>query len=769
MKAVIMAGGEGKRLRPLTCTLPKPMSKILGKPILEYIFDLLCVNGVTDAAVTLGYMPHIIERKYEFGYKNLNLNFIKEDEPLGTAGSVKNAASGYDEPFVVISGDALCDFDLEKIMRFHKESNSKLTIAATHSDNPREYGVIKVGEHNRVVGFIEKPSWNQAISTLANTGVYIINPECLDMIPDGENFDFASDLFPLMLEKDMPVFCYHTDGYWCDIGSTDAYIRCQRDMFDGKINVPLNPTTGGIYTANGLPHGDYNIVPPVYIGDNVEIEDGAVIGPYSVIDDNCYIGKNAKTGYSVILENSWLASGASVIGAVVCSGVALKKRAAMFEGSVAGSGSVIGENAIVNSGVRIWPGKIVGNGARVSQNIKYGSFKQEILGDNGIDEKNGARLNTETCVRLGLAVGSTRNGRKSGIAIDGTRTAEVMQLALMSGLAGSGSAVWNFGECFESQLNFLVNFCGLGVGLFVGAKEEKFVKICGEGGLTIPRFFEREIENTMSNGEFKEISEGNIKEIYDMSGLKLLYSQELMKQAPYGLNGIGVKFLSDNESIRILLENCAFRLGAHENENIIFEIDSSGTKLRVHNGNHSYDYNKMLAVCCFNEMRNGRDIAVPYDAPVFLDTLAEECGRKAFRYLTTPADNSDSVARRLAAKQIFVRDALFLSVKLLSIMKERECPIEVLVSEIPEKYIVKKYFTVPFSTADLSGFIGEEKVSIKNDFEGIRLIRESGKLLIIPEKNGEKVKVLAEADSMEAADELCTSVEEMIEKASELK
>ncbi|MBQ2973473.1 MAG: NTP transferase domain-containing protein [Clostridia bacterium] len=769
MKAVIMAGGEGKRLRPLTCTLPKPMAKILGKPVLEYIFDLLCMNGVTDAAVTLGYMPHAVEKNYEYSYKNMNIRFIKEDEPLGTAGSVKNAAAGFKEPFVVISGDAMCDFDLEKIMLFHKASNAKITIVATDAPDPREYGVIKVGEHNRVVGFIEKPAWNQAISSLANTGVYIINPECLDLIPNGKKYDFASDLFPLMLERDMPVFCYHTDGYWCDIGNVEAYLKCQRDMFDGKINVSLNPTAGGVYTKNGLPDGDYAIVPPVYIGSNVEIEDGAVIGPYAVTDDNCYIGKNAKVKHSVILENSWLAAGASVTGALVCSGAALKKRAAMYENSVAGSGSVIGEDASLMPGVLVWPGKIVGCGSNVSSNVKYGSVKSEMLGENGINEKNGARLNAETCVRLGAAVGNTRNGRKTGVANDGSKTAGVMQLAITAGLSGSGSTVWDFGECFESQLNFLVNFCGLGAGLFISGRDERTVKICGEGGLSIPRFFEREIESGISRGEFREIAENEVKEISDMSSVKLLYSQELFKQAPYGLQGIGVTFRSENESIRILLENSASRLGAHESEDLIFDADSTGMHITAQTENGNIGYEKLLAVCCFNEMKNGRDISVPYDAPAFLDSLAESCGRKAFRYLSTPADNSDSAARRLAAKQIFVRDGLFLAVKLLSVMKEREMSLDELVSEIPEKYIVRKSVPISFSPTDLSSLVGEEKISIRNDFEGIRLVRDSGRLLIIPERGGERVKILAEADTMEAANELCTDIEDIIESAAEIK
>lgn len=767
MKAVIMAGGEGRRLRPLTCTVPKPMARLLGKPIIEHIFDLLCRNGVSHAAVTLGYMPHAVEKSYEYGYKNLSLDFLKEDEPLGTAGSVKKAAADFKEPFVVISGDAVCDFDLEKIMLFHKSSNAKITIVAVEASDPREYGVIKVGEHNRVMGFVEKPSWNQAVSNLANTGVYIINPECLELIPNGKKYDFASDLFPLMLERDMPIFCYHTDSYWCDVGSAEAYLKCQRDMFDGKINIPIQPVAEGIYAENGLPAGDYSIVPPVYFGENTEISDGAVIGPYAVIDDNCYIGSGARVKYSVVLENSWLAAGASVTGALVCSGAALKSRASLFENSVAGSGSVIGEDAKIMPGVCVWPGKIVGSGANVHSNVKYGIVKPQMLGDNGIDEKSGTRLNPETCVKLGAAIGNTRNGKKIGIGSDGSRTAEVMQLAVMSGLAGSGSAVWNFGECFEAQLKFLVNFCGLSAGLFISGRDEKSVRICGEGGLSIPRFFEREIENGISRGDFGEISESKIKEISDMSSVKLLYSQELSKQAPYGLQDIGVTFRSENESLKNLLEGCVSKLGSHESDKLIFEVDSSGTHLCAQTESGTVEYEKLLAVCCLNEMRNGRDIAVPYDAPAFLDSLAEGCGRKAYRYLSAPADNSDSAARRLAAKQLFVRDALFLSVKLLSLMKEREKTLDELVCELPEKYIVKKTVPISFSPTNLASLIGEETVNIRNDSEGIRLVRSSGRLLVIPERTGERVRILAEANTMEAADELCADIEEILEAAAE--
>ncbi len=759
LKAVILAGGSGSRLRPLTCNIPKPMAKVMGKPIIEYIFELLISCGITEASITLGYLPHIIENAYSGGYKKLKLNFFKEDEPLGTAGSVKNAAAGFKEPFIVISGDAMCNFELNKIVEYHKAANAGITIVGRCENDPREFGLMKIGDENRVVGFIEKPSWSQAMSNLANTGVYVINPECLDLIPDGRSFDFAGDLFPLMLEKDMPIYCYHSGDFWCDVGNIEAYLNVQKAVFDGKMRSYAGEIADGVYVADDMPQGDYSIVPPVYFGKNVEISSGAVIGPYAVIDDNCSVGSGSKIRHSVILENSWISGKVSITGALVCSGAALKTGASMFEGSVAGSGCVIGENASVCPNVSVWPGKLVGKETKVLANLKYGNARAEYIGENGITEESGTRLDSEMCVRLGAAVGSTRNGRRTGIANDGTKTAKMMQSAVMGGILGSGGAVWDFGECFEAQLNFLVNYCDLSVGMYIKSRDNREIRICGEGGLSIPRFFERNVESLMLKGEFHETNEEEMKEISDMSSIKMLYKQELLKQAPYGLKGVYADVKSDNNLIDSVIKSTVSKLGSTFSDEETIIIDSSGTKAQALVGGERVEYEKLLAVCCLNEMRNGRDIAVPYDAPPFLDELAVSCGRKAYRYLTTPADNSDSLARRLAAKQIFVRDGLFLTVKILSIMKERECTLSELLSELPDKFILHKKIPIGFSPAELAGIIGEESA---DNVEGIKLVRSNGKLIIVPEKSGEFVKVLAEADSMEAADELCFEIEDLL-------
>ncbi len=759
MKAVIMAGGEGKRLRPLTCTVPKPMAKILGKPVIEYIFDLLLLNGVTDAAVTLGYMPHIIEKAYESGYKNMKLNFIREDEPLGTAGSVKNAAADFKEPFVVISGDALCDFDLEKIMTYHKAAGAMITVVAVDAGDPREYGIINTDRENRIVGFVEKPSWSQALSSLANTGVYIINPECLELIPKGKPYDFAKDLFPMMLERDMPIFCYHTSDYWCDIGNIESYLKCNRDAFDGKFKAPVSCIADGIFVKKSMPKGDYSVIPPVYIGENAEISDGAVIGPYAVVDDGCYLGRNSAVRYSAVLENSWLADKAKVTGAVVCSGAALKKGASMFEGSVAGSGSVVGEFAGVKPGVLVWPGKIVPSQTVLDTNLKYGSMKSEYIGENGITESGGVRLNAETCVRFGAAMGS--NAGKIGIASDGKRSSEIMRYAVMSGIAGSGGSVTDFGESFKAQLDFLVNFCGLDAGVFIKGGDEKSIEICGKGGLPITRSFERLLENAMSKCEFREASEREINEIAEMHSVKNIYVQELMKQAKGGLNGVCASFECENESIKSIITDCAARLGVTQSDSLVLRISPDGSHVTALSEGEGCGYETLLSVCCLHEMKKGNDISVPYDAPSFLDELTN--GRcRVMRYLSTPADDSDSAARSLAEKQVFVRDGLFLSLKLLSVMKERGKSLSELADEIPKKYIFRKTVSLSFSPSFISKLVGEDEKNYRNTREGIKLVRQEGSLLIIPEKSGKSVRILAEADTAETAEELCGSIEDLL-------
>jgi len=765
MKAVVMAGGEGSRLRPLTCDIPKPMARLCGKPILEYIFDLLLRNGVTEAALTLGYLPNVIMERFPDGeYKGLRLTFVTEETPLGTAGGVKNAARGFTEPFIVISGDAMCDFELEKIVRYHNSAGAAVTIAGSQVEDPREYGLIKIADDGLVLGFIEKPSWGQAITDLANTGIYIVNPECLSMISQGVPFDFAKDLFPKMMEKKLPLYCYNATGYWCDIGDIKAYLKCQRDLLGGRINYPLNAVAGGVYVKDKLPKGDYSIIPPVYIGEQTDIGASAIIGPGAVIDDECLIGERTRIGGSVVLRGASVMRGGSVTDALICDRAMLKNDVTMYEGSVAGKGSVIGAGATLKPDALVWPEKLVEEYATVSGSVKFGTFKREIFEDTGIGGLGGIELTPETCASIGAAIGSVKSCKKAGVASDGTNNAKAMTLALMAGMMSAGCHVWSFGECFEAQLSFCTSFCGLGAGIFVSGGKEPQIKICGEGGLSIPRYLEREIESRVSKGEFSRCQGESCKDIADMSSINMMYSRELLKQAPYELKGALASVKCSEPKITMLIEDMLGKLGCAKG-GAVLKINAAGTSLSAQTETGtSIPFEKLLAICCYNELQNGKDIALPFDAPLILDTLAASCGRKAYRYLSTPADNSDSVARRLSAKQIWVRDALFMAVRLLSIVKEREKSLDKLYGELPEFYLAKKTFTLHFPPSRLAEFFdGDTSAEVEsgNPREGILVRREKGSVMITPSKSGKAVRVIAEADNMETAQELCASLEEL--------
>src|SRR5918992_1232772 len=224
VRAVVMAGGEGTRLRPLTSNQPKPMVPIVGKPCMEHIVDLLRRHGFEDIVVTLAFMPQMIRGYFGDGAsQGLQIRYSIEEMPAGTAGSGKLAQEALDDTFLVISGDALCDIDLGKIVEFHEARGAAVTIGLKSVDNPLEFGIVVTDEEGKVERFLEKPSWGQVFSDTINTGIYVLEPEVLKHVPTDRPFDFSKDLFPLLLEMGRPLYGFVFDGYWQDIGDLDQY------------------------------------------------------------------------------------------------------------------------------------------------------------------------------------------------------------------------------------------------------------------------------------------------------------------------------------------------------------------------------------------------------------------------------------------------------------------------------------------------------------------------------------------------------------------
>ena len=376
MKAVIMAGGEGTRLRPVTCGIPKPMVPVLNKPVMEYTIELLKKHNITDIAATLAYFPAVITDYFgdggEFG---VSLRYYIEHTPLGTGGSVKNAEDFYDDTFIIVSGDALTDIDLEKALEFHKYRKSKATLILKKVPVPLEYGVVIIDEDGKITSFMEKPSWGEVFSDTINTGIYILEPEVLDYYKKGDNFDFSKDLFPKLLRDNVPMYGYITKDYWNDIGDLRVYKEVNFDILTGKVKTAIGyrQRGEGIWIGDGCEISDScNLIAPVLIGDNCRIKGRTVIEA-SILGNDTEVQEATSIKKSIIWKNSNIGKNVQCRGGVICSGAAVKSGVHIFENTVIGSNTTLETGAIIKPDIKIWPEKVVEEDAVVTQNLVWGT------------------------------------------------------------------------------------------------------------------------------------------------------------------------------------------------------------------------------------------------------------------------------------------------------------------------------------------------------------------------------------------------------------
>ena len=447
MKAVVMAGGEGSRLRPLTSSLPKPLVPVAGRPIMEHILLHLRRHQLRDVVATVQYLGAQIRNYFGDGSEQgVALTYSVEDSPLGTAGSVMLARQQLNETFVVISGDSLTDIDLGAAARFHRERKALATIVLKPVPNPLEYGVVVVDEGGAVQRFIEKPSWGEVISDLANTGIYILDPAVFDFFRAGEVTDWSGDVFPKLLKQGEHVFGWIADGYWEDVGSHAAYVKANFDCLEGRVKVQLPGDRVGdsvwIHPDAEVFHGA-RIDGPALIGSGAKVRAGAWVNGPAVIGAYTTIDSGAKVSNSIIWDHSYIGLNSRLRGSVVCRGVTVKNGCLLEEGAVLGSDVVIGSGSTVNANVRIWPNKEVEPGAVVHESIIWaGSWKRGLFSSYGLNGLINIELTPEFASKLGAAIGAlTPKGTEIAFSRDYTRSARMIGRALMSGIISSGSNV----------------------------------------------------------------------------------------------------------------------------------------------------------------------------------------------------------------------------------------------------------------------------------------------------------------------------------------
>lgn len=356
-----MAGGESTRLRPMTCLKPKPLVPILDRPVMEYIVELLIQHGINDIFVTLCFLPDAIRDHFGDGSgMGARMRYLVEEQPLGTAGSVRNVRRYLDGTFLVISGDTLTNIDLTRLVAFHRDKKALATLALSRVEDPGEYGVVLTDREGQVVRFLEKPGASEVFSHLANTGIYVMEPEIFDFFEDGQVFDFSRDLFPLLLSRGNSLYAVESSEYWCDIGSITRYRQANQDLLNGIPGLTINGVRlrEGVFTGKGARiDADVVLESPCFIGANARIVHGSRIGPGSVVGSGTIVDEGTSVKDSVLWEKVVLGKKCDVHGAVICSDTYFGGDNLVSEGAVIGEGTAISRQVKIRPGTRIWPGK----------------------------------------------------------------------------------------------------------------------------------------------------------------------------------------------------------------------------------------------------------------------------------------------------------------------------------------------------------------------------------------------------------------------------
>ena len=485
MQGIILAGGNGTRLRPLTQELPKPMIPVLNKPLMEYTIELLKRYEIQQIGVTLKFLPQHIKNYFSGGEKwGTQITYFEEETPLGTAGSVKAAENFIQDTFIVVSGDALTNIDISKILTYHKSIHADVTIVLSKQENPLEYGVVLTDTDGRITSFCEKPQWENVITNTVNTVIYIIEKKILEKIPAGTVFDFSNDLFPLLLKENANMYGYITEDYWSDLGTPEAYLQAQWDLLEGKV---FGREMGNVFEENVSLGEEVKVVSPVYIGKNTVITGKSTIGPDAVIGSGCII-ENSRVERAVLWNQAVLLD-SDCINAVMGS----KTKA---ERTLFGGNNIVGSHVVLNRNTQLITGASVFNNIEIERNATVegkktsGNPVHHTLWNNGTIT---GLWNHEIDHSTLAAIASSYPAAKILVCSSGERLAGSLAMLISSYYSLCGSTVYVSSSQISSCRYYAAVYKMKAVYIRT-AGENLFIDLMDENGLNISSQQEKKID-----------------------------------------------------------------------------------------------------------------------------------------------------------------------------------------------------------------------------------------------------------------------------------
>jgi len=815
LKAVLMAGGEGTRLRPLTSNQPKPMVNIFNQPVMSYIIELLKKYEIKDIVTTLQFLPQLIKNYYGDGSDlGINLNYAVEEEPLGTAGSVKNTEQFIDGTFLVISGDAITDFNLKKAIDFHKKKKSLATLVLARVESPLEFGVVITEKDGKITRFLEKPSWAQVFSDTVNTGLYILEPEVLEHIPSGKNVDFSKDLFPKLLKEKKPLYGYVADGYWCDIGNLEQYRQVHEDILNNKtkIKVPGIKMGSKVWVGNDASvHPSVKFKGSAFIGNHCKVEEGAVIGDGTIIGNNVVVKNNAKTAHSIIQENAYIGPSVSLDGCIVGKNCDVKNGVNVRHGAVVGDDCLIGANAIIKPNVKIYPFKSVDAGATISRSIIWETRgMRSLFGTDGISGIANVDITPELATRVAMAYGTSL--AKESLVVtsrDTSRVSRFVKRAIIAGLTATGIHVRDLrvAPTPVNRFNVATTAAEGGIHVQISPFDPQTIQInfFNSNGINMDAGGQRNIEKYYSREDYRRAFHNEVGEILFPPRTLETYSAGLLRTVdtkrikdakfkviidhahgssafamPLVLGKLGIDAISLNafttedetaveganfdQSIKQVsntIKNFKANLGVLIGGSCerIFVVDEKGKLIEPNDMLHLMTY-----LVSKHEKAKGK-IAIPLSASHHIEAIAHAGKRKTVR---TKVSAANLMERALKGDVVFggsqergfiypgflpAYDAVMSFSKLLEYLSYEDKPLSQIVASLPKCKIEEEQ---TFCSWDNKGLVMRRLVEAAKDgdielIDGIKIHKNGGWTLILPHPEDPYINIISEAKELRQA------------------
>ncbi len=829
MKAVVMAGGEGSRLRPLTSRRPKPLAPVANKPVMHHIVDLLRRHGFTEIVSTLHYLADEIESYFgdgsEFGVK---MHYVVEDTPLGTAGAVKLAQSIIGrERFLIISGDALTDLDLTAILAQHEASGAGATITLQRVANPLEFGVVVTDEHGRITRFLEKPSWGEIFSDTINTGIYVLEPEIFDYMDAGRVYDFSKDLFPRMLHEGKLLKGYITPEYWTDIGNLQQYQQANYDALDGRVRLEIagRQTAPGIWQEENCRIApDATLIAPVVLGKNVRIESGAVVGPNTTLGNSAIVATSARVHRTTAWEDCYLGEHVLIDGVTLASRNIVKDHVTIGEGSVIGSGCVLGSGTVVRPNIKLWPDKTVNSGAIVSMSLIYGiKWPGSLFGATGVSGIANVEITPEFAMKLGQAFGSSlKPGQTVMTSRDANPASRIMNRCIISGLLSVGVHVEDLTAYAPPLTRYAVRTGGDG-GVHTRVSPDDpgqlLMEIFDAGGINVDKSAERKIENLFFREDFRRTAMEEVGNLsFPVRTLESYTNDFLVSLAPksiasanfrivvdyaYGnasvvlpriLNSLNVELISlnayfddartrtfnrDRDRYMEQLRNVSSTL--HADLGVLVDPDGETFAL-IDDKGRVIDGSKLVALLTLLVVRSkpGARIALPVTVPVAIEAIAQSHGatvsrtrsdRRAIMALASSERENLDFAAGNRNEAVFPEfhpafDAFYGFAKALELLAAERRTLSELVDLLPEWHIAARRIACPWERkgAIMRTLLDEQNGGEVELIDGIRVRRDGGWWLVLPDASDPTLNVFAEGTNDHDADRFVNEVSHRIEQ-----